>query len=102
MLMHTVGELLSLRGQPNGKGATVQRGDLALDQTTVFESIENACQRRAFVGQPAMKVGHASLIRFRQECKDVRFALRQARFTQGIEIESDAMCGAMDGMNKLQ
>ena len=49
----------TFRSQRYQKSAPVCFPDFARNQTTLFEAVEDACQCRSFVGEPAMEIGHS-------------------------------------------
>ena len=100
--MHAPGDPQAFRGRRDDKRAAILGADRARDEAALGEPIENAGQRRAFVGQAAVELGDRRRRRGREQREDVRFALRQAGVTQAGQIQADPVRRSMNGWNQAQ
>ncbi len=96
------GHAPALRGRRDDERAPVVDADRTRHQASSRQTIEDARERRPFVGQAAMKLGDRRRRRRGQQGKDVRLALGQAMFTQIGEIQPDPVRRPMDGRNQPQ
>jgi hypothetical protein len=84
--MHTAGGRTSFGRRRDHERAPVVGADLARDETSVVEPIQDAGQRRPFVRQPAVQIRDRGRRRGGEHREDVRFALREAVVTEMGEV----------------
>src|SRR6266566_4476753 len=102
MAADALGQLSPLGCWRDEESATIGFSCFALDQATHSQAVENTGQCRSFVREATMKIGNLRRRGMREECQNVRFALRQFSFAQVIEIEPEPMCRPVNWMNKMQ
>jgi hypothetical protein len=84
--VHTPGSDAPFGRRRNHERAPVVGADLARDETSLVEPIQDAGQGRPFVRQPAVQISDGGRRRGGEQRQDVRFALRQAVVTPMREV----------------
>ena len=102
MPVHASGDLQALRRRRDHERAAILRADLARDEATSREPVEDARQGRALVRKATMELGDRCRRRGRQQREDMPFALRQAVVTQIRQVEADPVCGSMNGWDQTE
>ena len=100
--MHAASNLPPARRRSDDERATIDRGDLTRHEAPGLQPVENARERRAFVGEPAVQLRDAGRARGRQVRENVGFALRQAVLTQIGQVKADPVRRSMDGRDKTK
>ena len=100
MAFHATGQPSSFRGQTNDERTTVTRSNLAGNQATLRQTVENTGESGPFMRQTAVQVRHASGRRIGEKRENVRLTLGQSRLTQLIEVKTDPVRGPVNRMNK--
>ena len=96
------GHLAAFGRRVDHEGATVVRADLPRDQSTFGQAIENARERRAFVGEVRMEIRNRGRRRRGEVREDVRLSLRETVLAQAREKQADAVGGAVNRRNETQ
>ena len=96
------GDLPPPGGRRDHERAAILGADGARDKAARGESIENARQRRALVGEAAVQLGDRRRRRGGEQRQDVRLALRQAVVRQAGQIQADSVRRSMNGWNQTQ
>jgi hypothetical protein len=84
--VHAPGGRASFGRRRDHERAPVVGADLARDETSLVEPIQDAGQGRPFVREPTVQIRDGGRRRRGQQRQDVRFALREAVVTQIGEI----------------
>ena len=98
--LHAPRDLRAGCGRGDHERSAIARPDLAGDQTAGGEPIQNARERRAFVGEAPVQLGNRRWRRGREQRQDVRLALRQRVLTQTRQVQADAVRRSMNGRNQ--
>lgn len=89
MTMDAAGDVASFLYRPDDERTSIRGADLAGDEFSLDEPVENAGQRGSLVRQSAVELRDAGRRGFREVRQDVRLALRQAERAQIGEVEAD-------------
>ena len=90
------------RRRGDDERAPIRHAHLPGDEAALCQSIEDAGQCRAFVGEPLMKLLDGGGRRHGELGQDVRFALGQAVLAENRQIQADSMRRPMDVRNELK
>lgn len=94
--MNAPRDLHTFRSRRDQKRAAIFLADVARDEATSHESIEDARQRRPFVRQAAMEFSDCRGPRRGEQREDVALALRETVVTQVGQVQADAVRRSMN------
>ena len=102
VIVHLPGDAPAFRRRRDDERTAIVGADLPRDEAAVHEAIENARERRALVGKPAVQISDGRRRRRGELREDVRLALRQPELAEVSEVEADPVRRSVDEWNQAE